>query len=133
MNFQNLCNELETIIQTAYTDGTTIDEAERLAGRFLHAQMLVSKELLAADLDARMRKTSVKAIRSAFYMEEATKGDRKPSDTYIENFINKNELVQGEQDALDGAEVHEANLERYYNIFINAYHYFNARAKGRFE
>lgn len=129
---KELFAQLETKIQSAYTDGTTLEQAERLAAEFLYAQMQVSNELQKLDLDARMRKSGVKAIRAAIYMEAATKDPKKPSDVMLEAIVNMNELVQGEQNELDKAEVDRAALERYYDIFLNAHIYFRGVAKGNF-
>lgn len=133
MSFTQLCKDLEDKIKTAYTEGTTLEEAEKLAGEFLYAQIKVSQELKAADLDSRMRKSGVKAVRAAIYMEAATKGDKKPSDVLLEALVNMNELVQGEQTAFDSAEASRDDLERYYNIFREAHVHFRTVAKGRFE
>lgn len=125
-------NELEKIIQNAYESGTTIEEAERLAARFLHAQLQVSTELSKASLDARMRKSGLKAVRAAVYLEEATKGDKKPSDVMLDALVNRHEVVQSEQDEFDKAEVKTAELERLYSIYGNAHVYFRqvSRVQG---
>lgn len=132
-NFEKLCKALETDIQNSYEEGVTVVDAEKLAGRFLHAQMQVSNELKKADLDSRMRKTGVKAVRAAIYMEAATKTDKKPSDVMLEAQVNLNELVQGEQQEFDKAEAAKDDLERYYNIFREGHIYFRGIAKGKFE
>jgi hypothetical protein len=133
MKFQELCNQLETKIQKSYEEGVTLEEAEKLAGEFLYAQMQVSTELKKCDLDSRMKKSGLKAVRAAIYMEAATKTDKKPSDVMLEAIVNQNELVTGEQTSFDEAEVNRDNLERYYNIFINAHIHFRGIAKGKFE
>lgn len=125
--------ELEADIRNAYEEGVTIDQAERLAAKFLHAQMQVSAQLTAADLDARMKKSGVKAIRAAIYLEEAKKGDKKPSDVMLEALINRNDLVTGEQQAFDEAEVSRDQLQHYMNVFKEAHIYFRGISKGRFE
>ncbi len=60
-NFDKLCKSLESKIQQSYTDGVTLEDAEKLAGEFLGAMMAVSNELKSADLNARMRKVGEKA------------------------------------------------------------------------
>jgi hypothetical protein len=125
--------QLEDKIKSAYEEGTTIDEAEKLAAEFLYAQMSVAKLLQAADLDARMRKTGVKAIKAAIYLSEVQKADKKPSDVLLEQTVNTNELVTGEQNAYDEAEVNKEALERQYNIFRESHIYFRGISKGRFE
>lgn len=131
--FETLCAELEVKIQDSYESGISLEEAERLATQFLTAQLQVSRELQKADLDARMRKSGVKAIRAAIYLEAATKGDKKPSDVMLEAIVNSNDLVAGEQQRYDEAESALGSLERYYNIFREAHVHFRQLSKGKFE
>lgn len=133
MSFEKLCKVLEGDIQRSYTEGVTVGEAEKLAGQFLHAQMQVSEHLKKVDLDAKMRKTGVKAVRAAIYMEAATKDPKKPSDVMLEAIVNLNDVVQAEQTSLDEAEVNRDNLERYYNIFRDAHVHFRTIARGKFD
>lgn len=129
MNFQELTKD----IQLAHEEGVTLEQAERLAAKFLHAQIQVSEELLHADLDARMRKTGVKAIKAGVYMEGATAAEKKPSDVMLNASVDLNVIVQKEQDALDKSEVERDELERYYNIFKDAHIFFRGVAKGNFS
>lgn len=133
MTFKNLCAELEEQITEAYTSATSPLEAEKLAARFLTAQMRVSDELRKADLDSRMRKSGLKAVKAAVYMEACSKADKKPSDVLLEHTINMHELVAKEQDGLDEAEVTRDDLERYFRIFESAHVYFRNVAKGGFN
>ncbi len=94
--------------------------------------MQISQALQSADLDARMRKSGVKAVRAAIYMEAATKNEKKPSDVMLDAIVNMDKVVQSEQDGLDGAEVGRASLERYYDIFGNGHIFFRGVAKGNF-
>jgi hypothetical protein len=133
MDFKTRCENLEAEISNIYTKGIGIDDAEKLAAEFLSAQFQVSKELKNADLDARMRKSGLKALRASVYMEAATKGDKKPSDTLLENLVTSHELVQKEQEAYDKAEVDSADLQRYYEIFREAHIFLRGVSRGRFE
>lgn len=130
MNFKDLCESLEQQIINAYSESITLEEAEKLAGQFLHAQMKVSVELKKASLDARMRKSGVKAIRAAIYLEICSKADKKPTETAIESMINTTKEVNQEQEAFDIAEVESEELERYYNIFQQAHVYFRQMSRG---
>lgn len=130
--FKTLCLELETSIQTSYEAGVSMEEAEKLASKFLYAQMQVSNELRKADLDSRMQKSGLKAIRSTIYLDEVSKADKKPSDVLLEAIVNINEVVQGQQNALDLSEVTRDELNRYYSIFQNAHIHFRSIAKGSF-
>lgn len=125
--------ELEKIIQNAYENGITLDDAERLAARFLHAQLKVSTELSRLELDSRMRKSGLKAVRAAVYLEEATKGDKKPSDVMLQAIVDRDKMVQDEQDAFDRAESSKNELERIYSVYQNAHIYFRGVAKGGFN
>lgn len=125
--------ELESDITRAYTEGVTMDEAERLAGKFLVAQMQISEQLRLADLDTRMRKSGLKAVKAAVYVATCSKSDKKPTEAQLEHTINTDSTVAGEQDAFDTAESSKESLERYYNICREAHVYFRGIAKGRFE
>lgn len=130
MKFKERCTELEKIIQNAYTEGITLDEAERLAGNFLHATMQVSAELTKADLDARTRKSGVKGVRAAIYLDTVQSAEKKPTEAQIAALIDTNAVVAGEQSALDTAEVLKGELERYYDIFNQAHVYFRQMSRG---
>ncbi len=130
MNFKDRCAELETFIQNSYTEGVTLDEAEKLAGNFLHATMQVSSQLGKADLDARTRKSGVKAVRAAIYLNIVSSADKKPTEAQIAATIDTDALVASEQSALDSADVLKAELERYYDIFNQAHIYFRQMSKG---
>lgn len=125
--------ELEQKIQSSYTEGMTLDEAEKLAAEFLKAQIVVSRELQKEDLDSRMRKTGLKAVRAAIYSDSISKSDKKPTEAALDHMINSHEIVCNEQNALDTAESNRDELERYYNIFREAHVYYRGVAKGRFE
>lgn len=131
-NFKDLCVELEAKIEQSYTDGIIADDAERLAGQFLYGQMAVSTELRKLDLDARMRKSGLKAIRAAVYMDAATKGDKKPTEAALSAIVDMNDIVQGEQNSLDQAEVSRDELSRYFSIFQAAHVHYRTIAKGSF-
>lgn len=131
--FEKMCSELTAIIQRSYEEGVTTEEAERLAGRFLHAQILVASELRQTDLDARMKKQGTKAVKSAVRQNEIAKFDKKPTEGALDDVVNLDELVQGEQRALDTAEVRVDELKNYLNVFNQAHHHFRAIAKGSFS
>jgi hypothetical protein len=129
---KKLLSSLEEKIKNAYEQGVTLEESERMASEFLYAQMQISSELKKADLNARMRKTGVKAIRGALYGDICSKSDKKPTEAAIDHQLNTNELVKGEQNDLDQAEVDKAELERYFDIFSNAHIHFRGIAKGTY-
>lgn len=130
--FEELCEELSNDIKNSYESGVSLEVAERHAAKFLHGQIQVSEKLKDADLDARMKRTGVKAVKAAVYMDEATKGDKKPSDAFLQNLVDLNALVQKSQDTYDTAEVYKDQLQNYFNIFKEAHIYFRGIAKGSF-
>src|SRR5690554_4693134 len=132
MNFLNLCEELESKIQEVYEKGITPEDAEKLAAKFLYAQMVISRELRKADLDTKMRKTGVKALRAAVYLDTVKSQEKKPTEATISATIDTHGVVQQEQDSFDKAEVLKAELERYYDIFTNGHIYARGVAKGTF-
>lgn len=132
MNLKQFCEQLESEIEKAYTDGVTPEEAERLAGKFLKAQLVVSTELTKTDLDCRMRKSGVKAIRAAIYLDTISKSEKKPTEAQIAALIDTQAEVCTEQDGYDRAEVSKAELERYYDIFVNSHIFYRGIAKGSF-
>ncbi len=129
--FEELVNTLQDVIKTAYTEGMTIEEAEKTAGRFLEAQMIVADKLANVDLDSRMRKSGLKTIKASVYMEHATKGEKKPSDVMLEAIVNKEKLVTDEQAAFDNAEVNREYLQNLMSIFKEGHIYFRQLSKGQ--
>ena len=131
--FTDECNELQEEIQLAYQQGVTMEEAEKLAARFLHAQMLVANELRVTDLDARMRKSGTKAVRAKVYLDAITGVEKKPTEGTLTALIDTNGLVSEEQNALDKAEAYRDQLKNYFDIFGNSHVYFRGIAKGNFS
>lgn len=129
---QALCDELSTDIQRAYEESISISEAERLAAKFLGAQLKVANALQVADLDARMRKSGLKAIKAQVYLENAAKGDKKPSDVMLNAMVDTSAEVLDGQGPLDEAETNVNLLKNYYDVFLNAHIYFRAISKGAF-
>ena len=128
-----ILESLENKIKSSYEIGVTMEEAEKLAAEFLHAQLLVSNELKVVDLDARMQKSGFKAVTATVYLEIIAKSDKKPTESNIEAVINTTKLVQDSRDQLDTAEVNRDSLQNYLSIFKEAHVYFRGIAKGRFE
>lgn len=132
-NQKTVFEQLEEAIQGAYSDGVTLDQAEKLAAKALHGQIVVSKDLSSIDLEARMAKSGVKAVKAAVYMDEATKAEKKPTEAMLTALVDSNEIVSGEQNRLDTVEVKRDELNRQYDIFREAHIYFRGVSKGRFE
>ena len=128
-----LCQELETVVQDAYENGVTLTEAEKLAAKMLGAQIAIARALENTDLDARMRKNGVKAIKAAVYMDELTKHEKKPAEGFLEHAVNLNKMVADEQTAYDTADARKDALFTYLGIFKDAHIYFRGVAKGAFN
>ncbi len=133
MTFKELVKSLEAKIKASYEEGVTLDEAEKLAGEFLYAQLQVSQQLATLDLDARMKKTGVKAVRAAIYMDAATKPEKKPTEAALSATVDMNDVVQSEQNSLDTAEVEYAELQRIFSVFKEGHVHFRQLSKGKFE
>ena len=133
MTFKEYCDKLEQKIEEAYESGVTIPEAEKLAAGFLSANNKVSDKLKDIDLDRRMRKSGVKAIRAAIKLDELDKAEKKPTESVLEALVDSNEIVQKQQEGFDNAEVEKEWLERKFKIFHEAHLYFRGISKGRFE
>ena len=125
--------DLQNDIKEAYESGVSLEQAERLAAKFLSAQITVGEELQVADLNARMRKSGLKALKAAVYLDSASKGDKKPSDIMLNAIVDSDKMVNDEQNALDEAEVSRNALDNYLSVFREAHIYFRSIAKGRFE
>jgi hypothetical protein len=133
MDISNLKEELTAHIQAAYTEGVTMEEAEKLAARFLLAQIQVSEALKKVDLDTRMRKVGVKSIKAAVYLDEAKKGDKKPTEAALSALVDSNILVIKEQNSFDQAEVDRNELESMLSVARDGHIYYRGIARGRFE
>jgi chromosome segregation ATPase len=125
--------ELEDDIKRAYEESVTIEEAEKLAAKFLGAQIEIARMLREVSLDCRMRKQGLKAIKSAVRTDEIGKHDKKPTEGALDDVVNLSELVSGEEKRYDEAEAAREELERFYGIFHEAHIFFRGISKGRFE
>lgn len=128
----NQFKELEQVLANAYEQNTTLDEAERLAARFLVAALQVSRVLRDVDLDSRVRKTGVKALRAALYLNAIEGKDKKPTEGQLTALIESDQMVEAEQKAFDQAEVDREELKRMYETFQAAHIHFRNLAKGAF-
>lgn len=134
MKLKEYFEELTVDIQQTYEEGITIEQAEKLAAKFLYAQIQVTQELAKTDLDSRMKKSGLKAIKAAVYMDAATKGDKKPTENMLASIIDSSKEVSGEQQIFDQAEVYRDELKNYYDIFGNAHIFYRGISKqGNFN
>lgn len=130
--FKTTINSVKEQIEASYEKGMTVSEAEVFATKLLGYMMQLSEAIRSADLDCRMRRAGLKAIRAAMYLEFAAKGDKKPSDVMLDHMINSNPLVQGEQERFDNAEVNKEEIERNFKIFELAHQHFKKMGQGAF-
>lgn len=121
------------VIQKAYEESPTLEEAEKYAALFLDAQIKVAAELRSVDLDARMRKSGTKALKASVLLDAATRGDKKPADSLLNAIVDSDSLVQESQLGLDKAEVLVAELENYLHVFKESHVYFRSVSRGKFE
>ena len=132
-DFKTFCEELTKDIQTAYEGSVTLDDAEKLAAKFLLAQIKVGQTLATYDLDARIRKSGLKAVKSAVYMEAATKDPKKPTEAALQAIVDMDKIVMGEQEAFDTAEVTRNELVNFLSVCKDSHIYFRGLSRGRYE
>lgn len=125
--------ELQKDIQAAYENGTTVEDAEKLAAKFLWAQMHLSTAFRNADLDCRMRKAGLKAVKATVYLEEATKSEKKPTEATLTALIDQNQHVRSEQGGLDAAEVERDYFQNCLATLKEAHVFMRNIGKGRYE
>jgi hypothetical protein len=124
---------LKAEFERAYNGDVTMDEAEKLAAKFLTAQMEVAERLRGGRLDTKIRKRGLKSMKSQVRMDEIKKHDKKPTEGFLEDVVNLDPQVSALEDAFDLAEVETEYLETILGIFKDAHIYFRGTAKGRFE
>lgn len=121
--------ELRNDVLRAYEQGVSLEEAERLAAKFLHAQMNVAEMIRSTDLDARMKKNGYKTIRAKVYLDIVQSSDKKPTETMLDSIITTNALVAAAQDSHEQADVDTEALQRYFDIFRDAHIYYRTLSK----
>lgn len=125
--------DCEEAIQKVYTEGVELGEAEKVAAKFLTAQLRAGETFKAADLDARMKKTGLKAIKAGVYLAEVQRAEKKPSDVLLEAIVNQSKLVTDAQNALDTAETYRDELANYMNVFREGHIFFRKIMGGDFN
>jgi hypothetical protein len=63
-------------------------------------------------------------------LEEVKRADKKPTEGQLEDICNLNELVRGEEEAFDKAEVEVEKLKNYLSVFSEAHVYFRQMSKS---
>lgn len=129
----SLFEELKEHIYTAYKTETTVTEAESLAAKSLAASLELADTLSSVELDVRMRKSGLEGLRSAFYLAEVKKYDKKPTESFIEATINSTDEIVAAERALAKAEVECTRLRSYAGVFREAHQYFRSIMKAGFS
>lgn len=129
----SLYNDLAQDIQNAYEQSVTMEDAEKLATKFLSAQINLVAKLQESDLDARMKKQGTKAIRGQVYLDRASKGDKKPTEATLASMIETNDLVKAEQQQFDVAENKSDYLKNLLSVCKEAHIHFRTIARGQFN
>jgi hypothetical protein len=125
--------ELKATIDRIYNEGCTIIEAERLAARTLSIRLDISDRIKEVDLDARMKRHGVKAIRAQAYMDELVKYDKKPAEGLLDHAVNLSELVSAAEGLYSSADTEVDRLKAYLDVFKDAHLYFRNIARGTYE
>lgn len=128
--------ELQKQFKKVYEEGVSLEDAERLAARFLDALADLGGpdgQIRTADLDARMKKNGYKTMRAKVYLETVQGQEKKPTEAMIDALICTNAGVATAQDLYEKAEVYAESLHRIYDVFRDAHIYFRGIAKGAFN
>ena len=96
-------------------------------------RLTLADELRVTDLDARMKRHGVKAVKAAVYTQEVAKHEKKPSEGFLENAVNLDKMVADEESAYAQADTTKDQLANYLDIFKDAHIYFRGIAKGNYE
>jgi hypothetical protein len=128
MDNKQFIADLELKVRDSYGQGISGQGAQDLAGEFLAAMFQLSDLMGDADLDTRMRKSGLKAVRAGVYMEAATADVKKPSDTFLNELVAAHPHVLELQKAYDEAEVELAELERVFGILKECHVHFRKKS-----
>lgn len=125
--------DLKQDVLNVYEQGISIEDAERKAAKFLHAQIVLSEHIQKADLHARMSKNGYKTLKAKVYLEIVQSAEKKPTETQLESMLATNEQVAASQDTYEKAEVESEALHRLYEIFRDGHIFLRGIAKGNFS
>jgi hypothetical protein len=125
--------ELKADVLRIYEESITIPEAERLAAKFLYAQMEISDEIKTKDLDARMRKAGVETTESQVLLDEIAKHDKKPSDSILTAIVATSSIVNEAKDSMFRAQTETEALKRLYEMLKDAHIFCRGIAKGNYD
>lgn len=132
-NLEDLIDELKSAVERAYNEGVTIPEAEKLAARTLSIRMAIADEIKTKDLDARMKKHGVKAVRGAAYSLEIGKFEKKPTESALEAAVNMSKTVHAAEEEYAEADTEKDRLQAYSDVFKDSHIFFRQLCKGTYE
>jgi hypothetical protein len=124
---------LEQKIINSYVEGVTASQAENIAGEFIEAQIKASEELKEESLRHRLLKADLKEISARLFYNEATKGDKKPSDSLLQSIVDKDPEVKEATQQYILAEEKANELFRLIDIFKQAHYHFEKISNGKFD
>ncbi len=130
---EKVCAGLEKDVKQAYEEGVTLMEAEKLAAKCLGVQLQLAREIKVVDLDSRMKKHGIKAIKAQVYMEELAKHEKKPAEAFLDHAVNQSPLLTAAENDFAIADTDKEELTNFFGIFKDAHIYFRGIAKGKFE
>ena len=133
MNLNKTLQELQDTIARAYTEGVTMQEAERLAAHTLSVRLQIADHIKSSDLDARMKKHGVKAIRAQVYLEQIAANEKKPTEAWLESAVNMSDLVKAEETLYAESDTDTRRLETYSDVLKDAHIFFRKVMGGSFE
>jgi SHS2 domain-containing protein len=134
--FKGIYDELRAEIKRVSAEGVSIEDAERLAAKFLDALLELGGfdgRIRHADLDVRMKKNGYKTLRAKVYLQTVQGQEKKPTESAIEAAIATNTEVSKQQDLYEKAETDAEALHRIYDVFRDCHIYFRGVAKGNFS
>lgn len=123
-------DQLKAEVAKIYLEGITMGEAEKLAAKFLHAQMQVSELIQGRDLDTRLKKSGVETIESQVLLEETRKHEKKPSESILNATAATDLTVNAAKDSYYRAVTETEGLKRLYDMLHEAHIYCRGIAKG---
>lgn len=126
-------SELELDIRKAYEESPTIEEAEKLAAKFLDARIQFGATNRGLNLDVRMKKAALKGAKAGAYIEAATSGDKKPTEAMCQALVDTNQTVVDAQQAFDEAECDAEEAQNFIEVLKEAHIYYRGLSKGRYE
>lgn len=133
MKREKMYETIKAQIMLAYEEGVSIPEAEKLAALTLAARIEIAEEIKSTELDAKMRKQGVKALRGKEYLTIVAAEEKKPTEAMIAAKIDSSADVNAEEEQLALAEVNASHLKSMLDLYKDAHLFFRQVCRGTFE